>query len=81
MRSTPEVLQAADLSSADVERARLILEDWQLLADLGFSDLVMWVLVGDRWVAAAHARPMTGLAEDRRSPIWFFTAADNALVT
>lgn len=60
MRSTPEVLQAADLSSADVERARLILEDWQLLADLGFSDLVMWVLVGDRWVAAAHARPMTG---------------------
>ena len=27
-----------------------------------------------------HARPMTGLAEDRRSPIWFFTSADNALV-
>ena len=27
-----------------------------------------------------HARPMTALAEERRSPIWFFTAADNALV-
>src|SRR5690606_30859192 len=27
-----------------------------------------------------HARPMTGLAEDRRSPIWFFTSSDNVLV-
>ena len=27
-----------------------------------------------------HARPMTALAEERRSPIWFFTAADNVLV-
>ena len=27
-----------------------------------------------------HARPMTAQAEERRSPIWFFTAADNALV-
>ena len=27
-----------------------------------------------------HARPMTALSEDRRSPIWFFTAADNVLV-
>ena len=28
----------------------------------------------------AHARPMTGLAEDDRSPIWFFTASDTELV-
>jgi len=28
-----------------------------------------------------HARPMTALSEGRRSPIWFFTSADNALVT
>lgn len=27
-----------------------------------------------------HARPMTGLAEARRSPIWFFTSSDNMLV-
>lgn len=27
-----------------------------------------------------HARPMTALSEERRSPIWFFTSADNALV-
>ena len=27
-----------------------------------------------------HARPMTALSEGRRSPIWFFTSADNALV-
>lgn len=27
-----------------------------------------------------HARPMTALSEERRSPIWFFTSTDNALV-
>lgn len=27
-----------------------------------------------------HARPMTALCEERRSPIWFFTSADNVLV-
>ena len=27
-----------------------------------------------------HARPMTALSEERRSPIWFFTSSDNALV-
>lgn len=27
-----------------------------------------------------HARPMTAQCEERRSPIWFFTSADNALV-
>jgi general stress protein 26 len=27
-----------------------------------------------------HARPMTAQAEHRRSPIWFFTSADNHLV-
>ena len=27
-----------------------------------------------------HARPMTVQAEERRSPIWFFTSADNVLV-
>lgn len=27
-----------------------------------------------------HARPMTAQSEERRSPIWFFTSADNVLV-
>ena len=27
-----------------------------------------------------HARPMTALGEERQSPIWFFTSADNVLV-
>lgn len=27
-----------------------------------------------------HCRPMTAQAEDRRTPIWFFTSRDNALV-
>ena len=44
-------------------------------------------LEGDRTVMLGldgqedgHARPMTAQAEERRSPIWFFTSADNELV-
>ncbi|WP_372430392.1 histidine kinase N-terminal domain-containing protein [Janibacter melonis] len=60
VRTTTEVFAASGLTQAEVERLRLVLEDWQLLADLGFCDLVMWVCLGEGWVAVAHARPMTG---------------------
>jgi len=40
----------------------LLVSDWQLLADLSFADLVLWVPTRDRsWVAAAHVRPTTGV--------------------
>ncbi|WP_252974963.1 sensor histidine kinase [Janibacter melonis] len=60
VRTTTEVFAASGLTQAEVERLRLVLEDWQLLADLGFCDLVMWVYLDEGWVAVAHARPMTG---------------------
>ena len=33
---------------------------WQLIADLSFADLVLWVRTHDGWLAVAHQRPTTG---------------------
>jgi two-component sensor histidine kinase len=56
------VREHADLSAADVEWLHLLMADWQLLADLSFADLVLWV--PDRrtrgYVAVAQMRPTTG---------------------
>ncbi|HTY70896.1 MAG TPA: histidine kinase N-terminal domain-containing protein [Actinomycetes bacterium] len=51
-----------ECSPADLERLRLLLADWQLLADLSFSDLVLWLPTwnGSGYVAAAQIRPTTG---------------------
>lgn len=38
------------------------------------------MLIGLDGQEDGHARPMTALCEERRSPIWFFTSSDNALV-
>jgi len=57
-----EVLrEQTDLDAADVEWLHLLLGDWQLLSDLSFADLVLWVpAVAGGWFAAAHVRPTTG---------------------
>src|SRR5699024_10141623 len=55
------------LSGPAVDHLQLLVADWQLLADLAFSDLLLWVPMssdsGDddqpRFVCAAHARPTT----------------------
>ena len=51
-----------DLSDADLERLHLLLADWQLLADLAFSDLVLWLPTwnGSGYIAGAQMRPTTG---------------------
>ena len=40
----------------------MLVSDWQLLADLSFADLVLWVPTADgtRYVAVAQMRPTTG---------------------
>jgi two-component sensor histidine kinase len=50
------------LSEDDVQWLRVLVEEWQLLADLAFSDLVLWVPEPDGNVfwAAAQVRPTTG---------------------
>ncbi|MDQ1484290.1 MAG: two-component system, sensor histidine kinase PdtaS, partial [Actinomycetota bacterium] len=53
--------EQTDLDAADVEWLHLLLGDWQLLADLSFADLILWVpATAGRWYAAAHVRPTTG---------------------
>jgi two-component sensor histidine kinase len=45
-------------SEADIEWLHLLVGDWQLLADLAFADIVLWVPGRDGgFVAVAHARP------------------------
>lgn len=50
-----------DLTPADRAHLEAIVADWSLLADLGFSDLIMWVPTwnGSGMVALAQARPST----------------------
>ena len=45
-------------SAADIEWLHLVLSDWQLVADLAFADLVLWIPTSEgSFVAAGHARP------------------------
>ncbi|MCL3862751.1 PAS domain-containing sensor histidine kinase [Actinotalea sp. K2] len=55
------VSRHADLGPADIEWLHLLVGDWQLISDLAFADLVLWLPTrsGD-YVAAAQARPSTG---------------------
>ena len=63
MPSLQDLAQSrTDLTGEDLDWLHLLLVDWQLLADLSFADLVLWLPVRDRhgFVAAAHVRPSTG---------------------
>jgi two-component sensor histidine kinase len=52
------VLAQGRSSEADIEWLHLLVGDWQLLADLAFADIVLWVpSENDSFVAVAHARP------------------------
>jgi len=54
-----DLVQAQGRSSdADIEWLHLLVGDWQLLADLAFADIVLWVPSAEgSYVAVAHARP------------------------
>jgi two-component sensor histidine kinase len=59
---TDLVARHSDVSQADLEWLQLLAGDWQLISDLSFADLVMWVprTGADGWIAVAHCRPSTG---------------------
>jgi hypothetical protein len=55
------------LSGPELEWLHSLVSDWQLLADLSFADLILWVptraqedAVKSGWVAVAQMRPTTG---------------------
>ncbi|MCV2395851.1 sensor histidine kinase [Actinotalea sp. M2MS4P-6] len=55
------ITRHTDLAPADVEWLHLLVGDWQLISDLAFADLVLWVPASDgRFLAVAQARPSTG---------------------
>ncbi|HEV7172742.1 sensor histidine kinase [Pedococcus sp.] len=62
MPTLQEVLRVAtDLEPSETEWLHLLVGDWQLIADLSFADLVLWVPAGmEGWLAVAHVRPTTG---------------------
>ncbi len=63
MPSMSEIIaEHTPLSDGDHQWLKLVVSEWQLLADLSFSDLVLWVADVDENVfwAAAQIRPTTG---------------------
>jgi two-component sensor histidine kinase len=51
-----------DLGRDDIDWLHQLVADWQLLADLSFADLVLWLPLSQRagFVAVAQMRPTTG---------------------
>ncbi len=63
MPSMTEIIsEHTDLTESDHLWLKVLVSEWQLLADLSFSDLVLWVIDRDPNVfwAAAQIRPFTG---------------------
>ena len=61
MSSLSERLTRGSASSpSQVDHARRLVADWQLLADLAFADLTLWVpLPSGAWWCVAQVRPLT----------------------
>jgi hypothetical protein len=56
-----ELLAEHGLAGADADHLHRLVADWQLLADLSFADLILFVPTGEaRFVAVAQMRPPTG---------------------
>jgi two-component sensor histidine kinase len=61
--SLQELVRAhTDLDADDVAWLQLLLADWQIIADLSFADLVLWLpdRAGTGYWAVAQMRPTTG---------------------
>ncbi len=55
------IAQHADVDAADNEWLQLLVGDWQVVSDLAFADLVLWLPTREGgFVAIAQARPSTG---------------------
>src|SRR5664279_1770995 len=77
MSTLSDVLaEHSTLSGSAVAHLQAVVSEWQLLADLSFSDLLLWVPTEpDKLVCAAQTRPTTGVTafpDDRVSGIVSF---------
>src|SRR3954468_1493175 len=60
MSRLSERLTRGSASPSQVDHARRLVADWQLLADLSFADLTLWVpLANGAWWCVAQVRPHT----------------------
>ena len=54
------VRERTDLTRLDLEHLQRLVAEWQLLSDLSFADLVLWVRTHEgHWLAVSHMRPTT----------------------
>ena len=69
MPTLRETLSRSTMSPDDVDWVHRLVADWQMVADLSFADLTLWLPVQlddvsdpnlSPWFLAAHARPSTG---------------------
>src|SRR5215475_10206766 len=62
MSALSDLLSARmSLDDAQVSHVQRLVGEWQLLADLSFSDLLLWIPVADGvFLCAAQCRPTTG---------------------
>ncbi len=52
------VNEHCDNGAADIDWLHFLVSDWQLIADLAFADVILWVPTRDgSYVAVSHARP------------------------
>ncbi len=49
-----------DLTDIDLDGLHVLLSEWQILADLSFADLILWVATRGGFLAVAQVRPTTG---------------------
>ena len=55
------VARHSQLDPADADWLHLLVGDWQLISDLAFADLVLWLpMAGEDFIAIAQCRPTTG---------------------
>lgn len=70
-----------ELSVAERDHLSVLIREWSLLADLSFSDLVLFVRTWDAagWFVAAHVRPSTAPTAVTEDPVRAFLPRSHAL--
>lgn len=48
MSGIEELTSASALSDSDLKRLQSLIAEWQLLADLSFADLLLWVPIREK---------------------------------
>ena len=68
-----------DLARPDVDHLHRLAAEWQLVSDLSFADLVLWVREpAGSWLAVAHMRPTTGATAHPEEVVGAVLSADAA---